>query len=172
MWSSPDRSHKEKGTSGSGRRGDARLVGVGGRVVAGVDDELECERTGRIGHDELDRPNADAAVSRHVVTPTPLLAAVAPTQFGPYLGAFDRGPRFLNLVLVHRGSADGVPNRQYEIYRWRYGRGPCVDDGYDVKDMTKWRNEGVNDLAREERRQAARRRFGLPLNEQQPAKRD
>jgi hypothetical protein len=54
----------------------------------------------------------------------------------------------------------------------RYFTGEGYDDGVDVKQLEQWRDRTRKNLAREERRQAARVRFGLPLNdEQRPVKR-
>ena len=55
----------------------------------------------------------------------------------------------------------------------RYSSGETYDDGIDVKQLETNRGRVWKDLDREERRQAARVRFGLPLNnEQRPAKRN
>lgn len=43
--------------------------------------------------------------------------------------------------------------------------GETYDDGLDVTEMEQWRDESRKDLEREERRQAARKRFGISVEQ-------
>lgn len=47
----------------------------------------------------------------------------------------------------------------------RYFTGETYDDGYDVKEIEQWRDVGRQAMEKERRRQSARKRFELPLNE-------
>jgi hypothetical protein len=48
---------------------------------------------------------------------------------------------------------------------WRYFTGETYDDGIDVRQLERGREANEKDLKREERRQSARTRFGLPVDE-------